>query len=112
MAMETRQTGVFRGDCDSPGMDDRDWSVDRFDLMRAIRRHHRARLLKARRNHYGGDWAAIAGGKLVNTATPCSCWMCGNPRKYTGELTIAELKADLDFEDALSEIQKSTLVVE
>lgn len=112
MAMEERQTDIFRGDCDNSGMDDSDWSVDRIDLMRSIRRHHRARLLRARRNHYGGDWAENVLGKLVNTATPCSCWMCGNPRKYTGELTISELKADLDFKDALSEIQKSTPVVD
>ena len=28
-----------------------------------------------------------------NTPTPCSCAMCGNPRKWNGDLTIAELKA-------------------
>jgi len=22
--------------------------------------------------------------------TPCSCWMCGNPRRYTGEVTRQE----------------------
>lgn len=25
----------------------------------------------------------------------CSCWMCGNPRKYFGGVTRQELKADL-----------------
>ena len=28
------------------------------------------------------------------TSTPCSCWMCGNPRKYLGERTRQELLAD------------------
>jgi hypothetical protein len=32
-------------------------------------------------------------GKLLHTATPCSCPMCGNPRKYFGHRTIQELRA-------------------
>jgi hypothetical protein len=25
--------------------------------------------------------------------TPCSCWMCGNPRRFTGEATLQERRA-------------------
>lgn len=27
---------------------------------------------------------------MKNTSKPCSCWMCGNPRKYFKELTMQE----------------------
>lgn len=33
-------------------------------------------------------------GQLSRTKTPCSCSMCGNPRKYFGELTMRERKWD------------------
>ncbi len=29
-------------------------------------------------------------GKWAHTRPVCSCWMCGNPRKYFGEITIQE----------------------
>lgn len=30
-------------------------------------------------------------GKVASThGKPCSCWMCGNPRRYFGELTVQE----------------------
>jgi hypothetical protein len=32
-------------------------------------------------------------GVFANHGKVCSCWMCGNPRKY-GELTLQERKAD------------------
>lgn len=38
----------------------------------------------------------------------CSCYMCGNPRKYYGERTIQEKKHDYDqkqFHDMLEEIE-------
>ncbi len=53
---------------------------------RAIRRKETARLKKARKHYWWG--ASVDGplfdkwiGKAVNTAKPCSCWMCCNPRK-------------------------------
>lgn len=33
---------------------------------------------------------------LRKTPKRCSCWECGNPRKYSGELTVQERKARLD----------------
>ena len=49
------------------------------------RRLHRERI-KARRKRTHRWWFPCdnyerALGKLVNTTTPCSCWMCGNPRR-------------------------------
>lgn len=33
---------------------------------------------------------------LIKTHVPCSCTMCGNPRRHFGERTIQEKKAFLD----------------
>lgn len=33
------------------------------------------------------------------TNTRCSCWMCGNPRKYFGQRTIQELRAPSIIEE-------------
>jgi len=29
-------------------------------------------------------------GRAIDTATPCSCEMCGNPRRYFGDRTVQE----------------------
>ena len=56
---------------------------------RALRRFHRNRLLKKRKNYWGladnelADFVTTQ--KLANTPKPCSCFMCGNPRKYFNE---------------------------
>lgn len=34
-------------------------------------------------------------GRLAKTPTPCSCVMCGNPRRHMGERTLAEHRAIL-----------------
>lgn len=52
--------------------------------MKAERRHHTARV-KAKRSQYNGHGKAMA-----ETPAVCSCWMCGNPRKHFGALTIQE----------------------
>lgn len=56
------------------------------NMSRAIRRHHVARLKQARRFYLGRDNRSDphALGRLLRTTTPCSCWMCGNPRRYIG----------------------------
>lgn len=72
------------------------------ETQRAIRRHHNARL-KANRKHYWGGWVGNAQriGMLLHTSCNCSCWMCGNPRKFNGNgkaaLTIQEL-SNQEFE--------------
>jgi hypothetical protein len=29
-------------------------------------------------------------GRVARTRQLCSCWMCGNPRRFRGELTLQE----------------------
>lgn len=62
--------------------------------IRAIRRHHRERLKRRVSDYYSGvhkyDERRI--GQMSRARTPCSCWMCGNPRKYFGERTWRERK--------------------
>lgn len=50
------------------------------------------RLPSAAAIYYGGVHAHEQRriGWLANSRAPCSCWMCGNPRRYLGELTIQE----------------------
>jgi len=62
------------------------------DMSRAVRRHHAARIKQARRFYFGLDHRTDPrrGGMVLHTATPCSCWMCGNQRRYIG-CTLAEL---------------------
>jgi hypothetical protein len=44
-----------------------------------------------------GKWASTHG-------KPCSCYMCGNPRRHFGEKTRQELIADINFEEMKGEI--------
>jgi len=39
----------------------------------------------------------------ANTATACSCEMCGNPRKHWGDITVQEKKANLSYREQLKE---------
>ncbi len=62
---------------------------------RALRRHHERCLKRRVRDYYGGYARsdARATGRLVHTRQLCSCWMCGNPRRYLGEATLQERRA-------------------
>ena len=91
---------------------------------RAQRRHDRARLKKKRRNHwgYGRDgWRSYChvginempkdvAGMVVDTPTPCSCYMCGNPRSKKSwasgleKITIQERKANESLEAGVDEL--------
>lgn len=72
------------------------------NLSRSKRRHHVARLKKARRHHWGAeryrnpplDERRI--GILVHTTVVCRC--CGNPRRLLSERTIQERRL---FQDLL-----------
>jgi hypothetical protein len=59
---------------------------------RADRRHHMQRLKQRVADYYIGHARddARARGRLAKTRTPCSCWMCGNPRRHLGERTLQE----------------------
>lgn len=69
---------------------------------RALRRHHDERTKRRVAVYYGGYAAHDLKhrGRLAATRTPCSCWMCGNPRRYAGELTVQERRAAIDLVDA------------
>ncbi|MDO9533038.1 MAG: hypothetical protein Q7O12_13060 [Deltaproteobacteria bacterium] len=38
-------------------------------------------------------------GSYRKVRRPCSCWMCGNPRKYFGVRTRQEIKAALKMNE-------------
>jgi len=59
--------------------------------VRAIRRHHRKRVIRKRYDKVQRGCGYVkCPGYLAKNNTVCSCWMCGNPRKYFGELTRQE----------------------
>jgi len=67
-----------------------------FSAMRgrALRRHHEQRM-KRRVAHYYSGYAAgnpRGTGRLAHTRVPCSCWMCGNPRRWRRDLTLQEIR--------------------
>lgn len=67
---------------------------------KAERRAERARLKKKRRAWWAGiDKTAVQLGRLIDTPTPCSCWMCGNARRYFGIRTINERRWRQDEEE-------------
>lgn len=85
---------------------------------RALKRHHDARI-KVKRTQYVNTWTEATRpvrvptdkeiGRKACTPTNCSCYMCGNPRKYDGELTREE-KGFLDIEKDQIENLKSDWV--
>lgn len=47
----------------------------------------------------------IAALRVVRkTHKQCSCWMCGNPRKYFHERTRKELQAEFSYIEQLREV--------
>ncbi len=82
-----------------------------------MRRHHRDRLKKNRKHYWGyGEqgWRTAAtamseatAGIVINTPHPCSCWMCGNPRKVWKEITMQEKKALDNYKNNMEEIYGS-----
>ena len=66
---------------------------------RALRRYQKARVKAKARRVYPHDRQA----KSADHLAVCSCWMCGNPRKWYGEPTIQERKAWLD-ENAMESV--------
>lgn len=63
---------------------------------RAQRRHHIQRLKAGRRFRGGRDLVGEHGkmlGKALSTPAPCSCVLCGNPRKHFGEPTLQERRS-------------------
>jgi len=80
-------------------------------LKRSLRRHH-AKRIKKKRTYLLKRWYSDMydnlrerkQGMLTHTGTPCSCWACGNPRKFFGEKTLSEHRAILNEKDALIDL--------
>ncbi|CUR49035.1 hypothetical protein SLUR09_00170 [Escherichia phage slur09] len=54
-------------------------------MDRALRRHHRQRVKNNRRKYwtvFPHEESPKRLGIITTTPCICSCWMCGNPRKY------------------------------
>ncbi len=81
-------------------------------LRRALRRHHKQRMIAKTFRWmkdtwwvYGDQYTPVNDEILLRAKTladngrACSCWMCGNPRKYNAEKTLQEYKSDFDFEE-------------
>ena len=70
------------------------------NLKRAERRHQASRRKRwARRElsrmidcHPDARRRVKFAGMLAETPKLCSCWMCGNPRRHTGEATLREVR--------------------
>ena len=65
---------------------------------RAMRRHHRERLLNKRKDYWSFGYLSL------NTPCQCSCWMCGNPRRRHKQITKAEHIADIDFAEQCEDV--------
>ena len=68
------------------------------ETKRAVRRHHRLRMIEHARFVVRNCWA-FADDEVEHKAprvhdhlAACSCWMCGNPRRYWGERTLQEIR--------------------
>jgi hypothetical protein len=65
---------------------------------RALRRHHRQRMIRHALRSYvlrwedDEEWARERALRWYNNLAKCSCWMCGNPRKYERKPTRQEYR--------------------
>ena len=60
---------------------------------RATNRHHEERIKNKVKNYHNvhtDKSVEKSIGKVAHSRAICSCWMCGNPRKHFGEVTIHE----------------------
>lgn len=64
------------------------------EIKRSYRRHH-AKHLKNKRSMYSvASKNDRHNGVISHTPATCSCWMCGNPRKFFKEKTKQEKSFD------------------
>lgn len=54
-------------------------------------------------SHDNPEQKVIRARRTAVTPSPCSCWCCGNPRKWFGAATIQERVADEQTRDAFRE---------
>lgn len=79
---------------------------------RALRRHHRWRLMR-KRKHYHWGWGGETRrnlGRMVNTPKACSCGGCsGNwERRHLGQVTLQERKSSLTMHEHLVTLDEET----
>jgi hypothetical protein len=67
-------------------------------MGRAQRRRDLARMVEKARRIYPDHSCPK---QMANNLKDCSCFLCGNPRKYGEEPTLACLIADLNWHDWL-----------
>ena len=72
-----------------------------------LKRHHRSRLKRNRKYHFERDLSDKHLSMAINTPRPCSCVMCGNPRRYFGKKTLNELRNVDVFNFDLERMQKA-----
>lgn len=66
------------------------------DMKRARRRHDRARMIaKAARAR---PWDKVP-QKAADNLAMCSCWMCGNPRRWGAEPQMQERRQEIRDRD-------------
>lgn len=67
--------------------------------MKSVRRRQDAARMRsrARRLPWYGSWPKIE--LFSDTMKICSCYMCGNPRKWYKRRTLAERRSDLTFSE-------------
>jgi len=83
---------------DEPETDSYNRVLDNLRYKKAIRRHHRARIIEKRiKRVKQGRWFVKDPGYLGKNNTVCSCAMCGNPRKFFGEVTRQEKIAEISL---------------
>ncbi len=59
---------------------------------RAWRRKQESKKKKKVLKWWDYEWSSRMIGKKSHSPALCSCWMCGNPRKYYNDGTIQEKK--------------------
>ena len=73
---------------------------------RALRRHHYYRRKKQVKQIFKNTWYIPKNNStwfnhtvniMIDTRTPCSCYMCGNPRKHFNKKTRQEILADYEL---------------
>jgi predicted ferric reductase len=82
------------------------------DTNRASRRAQQQRIKnkayrKFKESHYmwidDNEFLAELARKKANHMKDCSCYMCGNPRKFSNELTIQERKHKRNLQEGCNE---------
>jgi hypothetical protein len=68
---------------------------------RSVRRRRRNEIIQKRYERVKqGHWHVKSPGHLAKNNTVCSCWMCGNPRKFFGKVTRQEEQmGQIEYDD-------------